>query len=174
MSPVPLLGQRHTGRGGGHCRTCKGMVRPKNPHVRCTGSGAEKQRGKEPAVCRAGWAFPGLWIPCSTLTSTPLPTDLNPQRQVPRWPSSTEQPGKVTYLRDLPVGHKGGQGLAHVPPLLRAQVLRGHLDAHLTRRAGRGVTRGDAELTTQGPTAQWHRKSHPRPGLWYFCITYWV
>lgn len=44
--------------------------------------------------------------------------------------------GRAIYLGELPVGHKGGQGLAHIPLLLRAQVLRDHLDAHLER--GRG------------------------------------
>lgn len=45
----------------------------------------------------------------------------------------TEQWGAAVYLGELPVSHKGSQGLAHTPLLLGTQVLRDHLDAHLER-----------------------------------------
>lgn len=48
------------------------------------------------------------------------------------------------------MGHKGGQGLAHGPLLLRAHVLRGHLDTHLERK--RRVERMKMEVTVS-PTA---------------------
>lgn len=73
-----------------------------------------------------------------------------------------EQPGVATYLGELPVGHKSGQGLAHAPLLLRAQVLGDHLDAHLEGknrwRSEDGRNRAhqpEALVRQEGPPQAW-------------------
>lgn len=128
--PVPILGQRHCGWGvltqdmGGN-----------GENWRILGCEVHRERwGKAERGGAWGWAF--FW----GFPAVPPPLPLHqppesPRRQAPRWSGSIGWSGVATYLGDLPVGHKGGQGLAHAPLLVRAQVLGGHLDAHLERKS---------------------------------------
>ena len=140
--------------------------------MRHTGRGGEKERGRAPGVGQQ-W---GMGLPLGAADSLPhsclLPSaqpqpylpGRGPPRPVARWPSSITQPGVATYLGEFTVGHKSGQGLAHTPLILRAQVLGGHLDAHLEResrwRSEEGRKGGH---TPEAPQPQ--ETGSPTPGL---------
>lgn len=102
--------------------------------------GAQGEVGKSRAGRRLGFNHSTGWAFFWGFPAVPPPLPLHqppesPRRQAPRWSGSIGWSGVATYLGDLPVGHKGGQGLAHAPLLVRAQVLGGHLDAHLERKS---------------------------------------
>lgn len=102
--------------------------------------GAQGEVGKSRAGRRLGFNHSTGWAFFWGFPAVPPPLPLHqppesPRRQAPRWSSTIGWSGVATYLGDLPVGHKGGQGLAHAPLLVRAQVLGGHLDAHLERKS---------------------------------------
>lgn len=104
-------------------------------------------------------------LPIPSANPQPHHPDPDLSWQVPRSLSSVQQPGAPSYLSDLSVGHEGGQGLAHIPLLLRAQVLRGHLDAHLERNSKGEGMRDNIALTSEKArsSARQQVPAQPRP-----------